>query len=212
MFVMDTSGSMSGAKIEQARKALKYCVDTLNPTDGFDIVRFSTEAEPFFGELKQAGDENRKKAVEYAAGLKAAGGTAIDEALQKALKEVDRPQNGPGPEHLRMIVFMTDGQPTVGEQNLDTILAHVKKTAGGVPVRIFSFGVGTDVNTKLLDLLADQTRGYTQYVLPEENLEVAMSNFWGKVQDPGFGEFESWIRGAVTVSKMYPQGVAGPFV
>src|ERR1035437_10263889 len=89
IFVMDTSGSMSGAKIEQARKALKFCVDTLNPADRFEIIRFSTEAEPFFGSLKDASDDNRKKAVEFALNLKAAGGTAIDEAMTSALNEVN---------------------------------------------------------------------------------------------------------------------------
>ena len=80
--VLDRSGSMAGAKIDQARKALKYCVDTLNPQDRFDVVRFSTEAEPLFNGLKEANDDNRKKASEFAAGLRAAGGTAIDDATR----------------------------------------------------------------------------------------------------------------------------------
>ncbi len=85
VFVMDTSGSMAGEKIEQARKAMKYCIDTLNPQDRFEIVRFSTEAEPLFNALKDATPENRATANDFAANFKAAGGTAIDEALTKAL-------------------------------------------------------------------------------------------------------------------------------
>jgi len=182
VFVMDTSGSMAGDKIEQARKALKYCIDTLNPADRFDVVRFSTEAEPLFQGLKDANEENRKKANEFAANFRAAGGTAIDEALAKALDE--RTGAGGGdPNRLFLVVFMTDGMPTVGDTNEDVILKHANDHSRG-SVRVFSFGVGHDVNTKLLDMVAEQTRGYSQYVLPNENLELSMSNFWGKVQDP----------------------------
>ncbi|MCL2648980.1 MAG: VIT and VWA domain-containing protein [Phycisphaerales bacterium] len=200
VFVMDTSGSMSGTKIEQARKALKYCVETLNPQDRFEIVRFSTEAEPFFGGLKEATEENRKKGADFAMEMRAAGGTAIDEAMRKALEA--RPKKDD--DRLFLIVFMTDGQPTIGEQNPDRILKNVKNASGGAQVRVFSFGVGTDVNTKLLDVMAEETRGYSQYVLPNENLELTMSNFWGKVQDPVLAGLKM-DTGSVTVSKVYPK-------
>ncbi len=205
VFVMDTSGSMAGDKIEQARTALKYCIDTLNPADRFDIMRFSTEAEPLFSGLKDASADNRKKAVEYAAGLKAAGGTAIDEALIKALEERDAREG-----RVFMLVFMTDGQPTVGEQNIDTILKHEQAAAKGAQVRVFTFGVGTDVNTKLLDIMADQTRGYSQYVLPQEKLEISMSNFWGKVQDPIIAGIKM-DTGGVALSKVYPKDMPDLF-
>ncbi|HUO09042.1 MAG TPA: VIT domain-containing protein [Phycisphaerae bacterium] len=202
VFVMDTSGSMAGKKIEQARAALKYCVQTLNEKDRFDVVRFSTEAEPLFNGLQDATAENRKKAVDYAGTLQASGGTAIDEALKKALEERDEGASG----RLSMLVFMTDGEPTVGESDPETIVRHVKehgKAAVAAP-RIFTFGVGNDVNTKLLDQLAEQTRGYSQYVLPEENLEIAMSNFWSKVQDPVLAGLKMECGAGVHLAKMYP--------
>jgi Ca-activated chloride channel homolog len=208
VFVMDTSGSMAGEKIEQARTALKYCIDTLNPQDRFDIMRFSTEAEPLFNGLKDATADNRKKAVEFSAGLRAAGGTAIDEAITKALEEKDA-KAGSG-DRMFMLVFMTDGQPTVGEQNIDTILKHEQAAAKGATVRVFTFGVGTDVNTKLLDLMASQTRGYSQYVLPQEKLEVSMSNFWGKVQDPVIAGIKV-DTGNVALSKVYPKDMPDLF-
>jgi Ca-activated chloride channel family protein len=198
VFVMDTSGSMAGEKIEQARAALKYCIDTLNPQDRFDVVRFSTEAEPLFGGMKPATADNVKKAGEFAAGLHAAGGTAIDEAVLKGLEEV----KGGGGNGLRMIVFMTDGQPTVGESNPDVILKHMGAQAAGV--RMFTWGVGTDVNTKLLDLMTAQTRGYSQYVLPAEKIEVAMSSFWGKVQDPIIAGLKVDLGNAAP-ARMYPK-------
>jgi Ca-activated chloride channel family protein len=205
VFVMDSSGSMAGEKIEQAKTALTYCVNTLNSGDRFDIVRFSTEAEPLFKSLKDATAENRKAAAEFAGNLKAAGGTAIDDALTAALGERDKKEG-----RLFMVVFLTDGQPTVGEQNVDTILKHEQAAAAGTQVRVFTFGVGTDVNTKLLDLLASGTRGYSQYVLPNEKLELSMSNFWGKVQDPILAGLKVDM-GNVNVSKVYPKDLPDLF-
>ncbi len=101
------------------------------------------------------------------------------------------------------MVFMTDGEPTVGDTNPDSILKRVKDAAKGAQIRIFSFGVGTDVNTKLLDMVAEQSRGYSQYVLPNERLEVSMSAFWGKVLDPVISNLKI-ETGDVHVANLYP--------
>ena len=86
LFVLDTSGSMRGDKIDQARKAIKFCIESLHDNDRFEIIRFSTEAEPLFDRLQSASDKNRKRAVNFIENIRAAGGTAIDEALRTALK------------------------------------------------------------------------------------------------------------------------------
>src|SRR5204863_3131088 len=86
VFVVDTSGSMAGAKLQQAKKALQFCVENLNADDRFEIVRFSTEAESLFGKLSEADSEHRKRASNFIADLKPIGGTAIADALQTALK------------------------------------------------------------------------------------------------------------------------------
>ncbi len=204
VFVMDTSGSMSSDhKIDQAKKALTFCVNTLNPDDRFDIVRFSTEAEPFFKELTPVNEDNKKKALDFIDSMKASGGTAIDDALTLSMDELRGKVGGEkAPQHLRMLVFLTDGQPTVGEQNPDKIIADAKQH--GADVRIFSFGIGTDVNTKLLDQVAEQTRGYSQYVLPNENIEVAVSNFFAKVQDPVIAGVKVDFPD-VAATKLYPR-------
>jgi Ca-activated chloride channel homolog len=199
VFVMDTSGSMAGPKIQQARKALKYCVNSLNKDDRFDIVRFSTEADPLFKGLADATDANRKKATDFVEGMQASGGTAIDEALHAAFDE--RPGDG---DRLFLIVFITDGEPTVGEQDPDRLVAKVKENSHAKNVRIFSFGVGNDVNTKLLDLIAQQTRGYSQYVLPTEDIEVSVSNFFNRVQDPVLTDV-GLDTGNIRIAKMYPK-------
>ncbi|MGZ4987991.1 MAG: VIT domain-containing protein, partial [Limisphaerales bacterium] len=85
-FVIDTSGSMQGNKIKQARKALEFCVDSLNEEDRFEVIRFSTEVEPLFHGLRKVSDGSRKEAQDFIKDLQATGSTALDSALQEALK------------------------------------------------------------------------------------------------------------------------------
>ena len=207
-FVLDTSGSMAGAKLEQAKKALSFCLANLNEGDRFEIVRFSTEAEPLFNELKPAQKENIDKAQEFVKGLKPIGGTAIDEALAKALKlGADRSDKADRP---YMVVFLTDGQPTIGQTREDPIVANVSKSVANT--RIFSFGIGTDVNTHLLDRIADATRSFSQYVLPDEDIEIKLSNFYTKIKEPVLSNVEFAVSGPdVRISKVYPNSMPDLF-
>lgn len=211
-FVLDTSGSMAGAKLAQAKKALEYCVASLNAEDRFEIVRFSTEAETLFGKLVEASDEHRKRAGAFIKDLRAAGGTAIADALKTALKI--RP-DAAGPEADQrpfVVIFLTDGQPTVGPTREDLILEAVRKPGGGSGeknnnVRVFSFGIGNDVNTHLLDQLAETTRAFSQYVLPEEDIEVKVSNFFARIREPALTGLKLAVgedSGAVRVSQVLP--------
>jgi Ca-activated chloride channel family protein len=196
VFVVDTSGSMAGAKLQQAQKALRFCVENLNRDDRFEIVRFSTEAEPLFRELVAADSDHRKRANDFIENFKPIGGTAIAEALQSALKM--RPEKGDRP---FVVIFLTDGLPTVGTHNPDEIVAEVKKAAG---VRIFSFGIGSDVNTQLLDQIAEGTRGFSQYVLANEDLELKVSNFYTRIKEPALTNLRLEFSGGVRTTKMYP--------
>lgn len=197
-FVIDTSGSMVGKKMEQAKKALHFCVENLNDDDRFDIIRFSTETESRFDGLVKATAENRARAVEFIGQLKPIGGTAIDEALRKALAL--RPAAGDRP---YVIIFLTDGQPTVGNTDENQIVSAVTKDPEST-TRIFCFGVGTDVNTHLLDKITEATRAFSQYVLPEEDLEVKLSNFFTKIKEPALANPKLTFPGDVRVSGMYP--------
>src|SRR4026209_1767187 len=118
VFVVDTSGSMAGAKLQQAKKALQFCVENLNADDRFEIVRFSTEAESLFGKLSEADSEHRKRASNFIADLKPIGGTAIADALQTALKAHMEKSERPF-----VTIFLTDGLATVGTRNPDEIMA-----------------------------------------------------------------------------------------
>jgi Ca-activated chloride channel family protein len=197
VFVLDTSGSMAGKKLAQAKKALQFCVENLNDGDHFEVVRFSTEVEPLFEKLVPANSDNRAKAQDFIKELRPMGGTAIDEALKNALAL--RPQNGDRP---FVVIFLTDGQPTIGVTDEETIVADTTRAAGST--RVFCFGIGTDVNTHLLDKITDATRAFSQYVLPEEDIEVKVSNFFAKIKEPVLANPKLTFTGDVRATKIYP--------
>ncbi|MDQ6912861.1 MAG: VIT and VWA domain-containing protein [Verrucomicrobiota bacterium] len=196
VFVVDTSGSMAGAKLTQAQKALEFCVSNLNAEDRFEIVRFSTESEALFNKLVDANRDNRKRASDFIAELKPIGGTAIADALDRALKVRAEKSERPF-----VVIFLTDGLPTVGTRNSDDIVSRVKKAGDA---RIFSFGIGSDVNTQLLDQIAESTRAFSQYVLANEDLEVKVSSFFTRIKEPALTNLRLEFSGGVRTSKMYP--------
>ena len=210
-FVIDTSGSMAengGRKMEQAKKALSFCLQNLNDGDRFEIIRFSTEAEALFNGVEPATKQNVERAQAFVSGLKPIGGTAIQDALQKALivrgggADRDRPY---------VIIFLTDGQPTVGETNEDKLVESVAKL-NATYTRIFSFGIGTDVNTHLLDGIADKTKAFSQYVLPDENIEVKVSSFYTKIKEPVLSNVEvAFSGGDVKTTQVYPNAMPDLF-
>jgi Ca-activated chloride channel family protein len=206
-FVIDTSGSMAesnGRKMEQAKKALSFCLQNLNDGDRFEIIRFSTEAEPLFGELRTAEKSQIDKAQAFVAGLKPIGGTAISEALGKAAELGKKRPEKDADARPYVVIFLTDGQPTIGETHEDRILDAMKKSTGGT-TRVFSFGIGTDVNTHLLDRIAGDTRAVSQYVLPDEDLEVKLSSFYTKIKEPVLANVEvEFAGGDVKTSQLYP--------
>ncbi len=205
--VLDTSGSMAGNKLEQAKKALLFCIENLNAGDRFEIVRFSTEAEPLFDRLVEANAENRKKASSFVKDLRPIGSTAIDEALAKAVAlrpaASDRPY---------LIIFLTDGRPTIGLTDEDQIVSRVggwSETGGNT--RIFCFGLGSDVNTHLLDKITEKTHAVSQYVLPEEDLEVKLSTFYSKISDPVLTQTKLQFPPDIRVNRLHPSSLPDLF-
>jgi Ca-activated chloride channel homolog len=203
-FVLDTSGSMAGAKLEQARKALLFCVENLNDADRFEILRFSTEVEPLFDQLVEATRENRVRAGNFIKDLKPIGGTAIDDALRKAL--AIRPEKNDRP---CVVIFLTDGRPTVGNTDEGQIAESAIKASGST--RVFCFGLGTDVNTHLLDRITEGTRAVSQYVLPEEDIEVKVSSFFAKIKEPVLANPKLKFPEGVRVTKLYPASLPDLF-
>lgn len=198
VFVFDTSGSMAGEKMDQAKAALEHCIQSLDPADRFGIVRFATTTENFEPALVAVNDDTKRRAMDWIKGLRATGGTAISDALDAAfqLRAADARNF--------TIVFLTDGQPTLGNTDPKAILAGVdKQNTDGV--RIFAFGVGDDVNAHLLDQLSDKTRGTTVYVRPKENLETKVSSFFDKISHLVLADLALSLANAeIKLREMYP--------
>ena len=181
-FVLDTSGSMKESnKIQQARDALKFCVNSLSKQDKFNIIAFNSTIEPYKSELVRADKRNVKDALSFVSKFEAKGSTNINEALLDAFSAFHE-RSEPN-----IVIFLTDGLPTAGETDIDKILENVKQ-ANKTGARLFVFGVGYDVNTHFLDKLAEQSRAASEYVRPEENIELKVSNFFSKVTNPVLSE------------------------
>jgi Ca-activated chloride channel family protein len=191
--VLDTSGSMEGEKIEQAKEALEFILHHLNPEDRFNIVAFSTGVRTYERALQPAGDADQAR--RFIDDLRAVGGTDIDRALAEALAMADgeRPQ---------IVIFLTDGLPTEGVTDADRIIANVQRQISD-NVRIFAFGVGDDVNTFLLDTIAQDNRGASSYVRPRESIEEEVSGFYAKVSMPLLADIELDF-GELRVEDTYP--------
>lgn len=174
VFVLDTSGSMAGEKMEQAKEALAYCLRRLGARDRFGLVAFSSDVDAFRDDLAQT--DVRDDALYFVDQLEARGGTNINEALLEALALLEGSEHG-------MIVFLTDGLPSSGVTGEGEIRRNVE-AANGADVRVFSFGVGYDVNTRLLDGLSSRSGAFASYVSPEENLEERVSAFYEQVRYP----------------------------
>lgn len=197
LFVLDTSGSMSGEKIEQAKEALTFCLDNLNEGDMFNIVSFNTEIETFASRPVRSTSNRLREARDFVGRLHADGGTNINEALLTALGQID------DNDHLNVIVFLTDGLPTVGITDNAQILKHVSK-ANDSDSRIFVFGVGYDVNTHLLDKISEGNDAVSEYVRPDESIEVKVSNFYGKIANPILTDL-ALDFGRIDVAEIYPR-------
>jgi Ca-activated chloride channel family protein len=204
VFVVDTSGSMAEeGKMEKARSALLYGIRILRPQDRFNVISFAGEEHLMEPGLIAADEQGRRRGEAFVKALRPVGGTNINQSLLASLRqfsETDRP---------KILVFMTDGLPTVDETNISKIVDNVHKaTRSGI--RLFSFGVGYDVNTALLDKIASDNGGMSDYVEPKEDLEVKVSNFFSKVNYPVLTDLNLDL-GGVKTDLMYPRGIPDVF-
>jgi Ca-activated chloride channel homolog len=196
-FVVDTSGSMAGEKIQQVRKALEFCLGKLDAKDRFAIIQFSTSTDTLSGGWLSASEENLKKARTFTEKLEAAGGTNIGEALDKALA---LPQEEG---RLTTILFLTDGRPTVGTTDQDTLTKAVKDH-NKQSLRVFTFGVGDDVNTHLLDKIAGDTGGLPEYVRQGDTIDLKVVRLFSKMSHPVLTDLGIEMPG-IKIVDMYPK-------
>lgn len=198
VFVLDSSGSMRGKRIVQAKAALNYCLKNLNPGDRFAILHFATTINRYSDKLLPVNSEQIGDAVKWVNNVDATGGTAINDALRAAL---DMRPNDAG--RTFTIVFFTDGQPTIGETNPERILANVKKQ-NNANTRIFTFGVGDDVNAALLDQLADNSKAISTYVRESEDIEAKVSSLYNKIANPVLANLKLSVGEGIKISEVYP--------
>ena len=208
VFCVDTSGSMiENNKLEQAQKALKYCIEHLRVGDRFNIVDFGTTSRNLnSASLIPFNNINRERALRYVEKLSARGGTAIQDALEQSLGQLKQDaQDG----RLKMIVFATDGLPTIGEREPDKILKRVEEL-NTESVRVFVFGEGFNVNTKLLDFLALNHRGESEYILPKEDITEKIRRFFDRVGSPMMTDLKLDFEG-LEVTDVFPRNIKDVF-
>lgn len=204
IFVCDRSGSMSGKKIEQAKESLKFVLNNLREGDLFNIVAFDSAVESFRPELQKYDDDSRKAALGFIESIYAGGSTNIDEALETALEMI---QDDTRP---NFVIFLTDGKPTTSETREPEIVKNARQR-NKHDARLISFGVGYDVNSRLLDRLTRENHGISEYVRPDEDIEEHVSRLYNRIGSPVMTNVELTIEfdeekseEGKLVNRMYP--------
>lgn len=194
LIVLDTSGSMEGEKLAQAKQAVDYILAHLNQPDRFALLEFNTSLSYYATSLSP--QSQAAPATAWVEALAAGGGTDINRALLEALGLVDK-------ERPTYLLFLTDGLPTEGETDIDRIIANVSQSAPS-NVRLFAFGVGDDVDTILLDTLTQDLHGVSTYVRPGQRIDEEVSAFYGKISAPVLTSIALTVSG-VTTEDLYPR-------
>ncbi len=215
-FVIDVSGSMSGKKLEQAKAAGRQLLRTLTNRDRFRVIDFSTDVRNFRDGFTVASEANVRSAIRYIDELEATGSTNISGALEEALRTSDigvgRRRDEREDEvdaeirRLRMplVLFMTDGAPTVGLRDPAAIAARASQLRGDA--RVFSVGMGADVNVGLIEQLAIEGRGTAHFVRPDENVERVVELLATRLRQALLTDVRVAVDGNVRLSRTYPSG------
>ncbi|HEY8560291.1 MAG TPA: VIT domain-containing protein [Pyrinomonadaceae bacterium] len=193
VFVLDTSGSMSGFPIEKAKESMKMALDGLNPQDTFNLITFAGDTSVLFEKPVPASADNLKKARAFLESRQGGGGTEMMKAIKTALDPSDSQQ------HVRIVCFMTDGY--IG--NEAEILAEIQRHPNA---RVFSFGIGSSVNRMLLDKMAAEGRGEVEYVALNDDGSAAARRFHERVRSPLLTDI-SIDFGGLEVADVYPKRV-----
>ncbi len=193
VFVLDTSGSMSGFPIEKAKESMKMALDGLHPYDTFNLITFAGATRVLFEKPVSATEENLAKAQAFLKSRRGGGGTNMMQAIKTALAPSDSQQ------HLRIVCFMTDGY--IGNEG--AILSEIQKHKNA---RVFSFGVGSSVNRYLLDKMSEEGRGEVEYVSLKDDGSKAAKRFHERVRSPLLTDI-SVDFGGLEVEDVYPKRI-----
>ncbi|XP_040603740.1 inter-alpha-trypsin inhibitor heavy chain H4 isoform X2 [Mesocricetus auratus] len=185
IFVIDKSGSMSGRKIQQTREALIKILNDLSPKDQFNLIEFSWKATQWTPSLVEATEENLKRATEYASKIRAHGGTNINDAMLLAVKLLDSSNQAellPGGS-VSLVILLTDGEPTEGETNPDSIRRNVQEAVNG-QYSVFCLGFGFDVHYPFLEKLAQDNGGLARRIYEDSDSALQLQDFYHEVANP----------------------------
>ncbi len=202
--LLDVSGSMKGQKIQQARNAALYLVDNARNTDRVNVVRFNAAIDAFAEQPVPMTDENRQRMRAFVEDTTAGGSTALADALGFALSE---------PVHetrVRTIVLLSDGRPTVGPVDPAEILTATRDDAPE-HARVFTFGVGGDVDEGLLRGISAATRGDAQLFRSGGEIEGRLSSFLKRTSTPALANLKVDAAGA-RLTEVYPRPVPDVFL
>jgi Ca-activated chloride channel family protein len=197
VFVLDTSGSMSGFPIEKAKETMKLALDNLYPYDTFNLITFSGDEHILFPEPVAATKENLAKAQAFLETRQGGGGTEMMKAIRASMDPSDRQ------DHVRIVCFMTDGY--VG--NDMEIIGEVQKHPNA---RVFSFGIGSSTNRFLLDSMAKYGRGEVEYVGLNDDGSAAAKRFHERIRNPLLTDISVDWNG-LGVSDVYPKTIPDLF-
>ncbi len=204
VLVLDVSGSMQGEKIAQARKAADFVVDHLNSGDRFNLLSFSTGVQLWQSSLQPIGAATAKDAHRWINGLTATGSTDINRALLEALGQLQS-ATAEGDNRPAYLLFMTDGLPTQGEIDAQRIIDNaLNNKPTQQTIRMFTFGVGFDVNTDLLDTLSQELGGRSSYVKPEEQIDEKLSQFYSQIGLPVLAGVTLDFGKQAVIDEVYP--------
>lgn len=206
VFALDVSGSMSGEKIKQARESLKFILSRLNDGDKFNVVLFGTDVRSFSESLQTIDAASRNEALAFVDAVRSRGSTNIEGALNSSFKQLAQDDSA-NPKYL---FFFSDGEPTTGETNEMKLAQLAREKNDGA--RFFSFGLGYDVNSRLLDRFVRDGRGQGEYVKPNENIEERVAALYNRVEAPIFTdvefafELQEDAKAQYFTNQVYPEG------
>ena len=203
VFVIDKSGSMAGKKIVQSREALKFVLNNLEDYDYFNIVSYNDRVNQFKNDLVKANSANIKEALTFVDGIHQGGGTNIDGALTQAFQQYK------SDEMPNYMMFLTDGLPTAGNTD-ETHIVTNSNANNKFKTRLFCFGVGNNVNARLLDKLSTQNGGKAVYVSPNEDIEASVSDLYSSISSPVLTDVEITIPGS-DIYDTYPSKLPDMF-
>lgn len=175
--VIDRSGSMAGEKLDQVRAAALQVVEGLGEDEFFNVIVYNESVERLAKTPVEADRENVRSARQFINGIRVSGGTNIHDALVSAIEQPRRRGTVP------IVLFLTDGLPTIGVTSEKRIREAISQS-NSEKRRIFTFGVGLDVNTPLLSRIADDSRATASYVLPKEKVEVKVAEVFRRLSGP----------------------------